>query len=68
MAARSTSTSASKRVKRSVRHQFQLSFSAEELRDSFLTRLEGVKKQLFPGRSVDNAHFMIALLDEWNHL
>ena len=62
MATGGASSSTPKRAKRSVRHQLQLSFPSEELRDSFLTRLEHAKKLLFPRKSVDNAQFMNALL------
>ena len=62
MATGGMSSSTPKRAKRSVRHQLQLSFPSEELRDSFLTRLEHTKKLLFPRKSVDNAQFMNALL------
>ena len=48
-------SSAPKRAKRSVHHQLQLSFPSEELRDSFLTRLEHAKKLFFSRKSVDNA-------------
>ena len=47
-------SSAPKRAKRSVRHQLQLSFPSEELRDSCRTRLEHAKKLLFSRKSVDN--------------
>ena len=57
-----------KRAKRSVRHQLQLSFPSEELRDSFLTRLEQAKKLWFPRKSVDNAQFMNALLAKLDRL
>ena len=53
---------APKRAKRSVRHQLQLSFPSEELRDGFLARMESAKQCLFPGKSVDNAQLMNSLL------
>ena len=55
-------------AKRSVHHQLQLSFPSEELRDSFLTRLEHAKKLFFPIKSVDNAQFMNALLAKLDRL
>ena len=68
MATGGASSSTPKRAKRSVRHQLQLSFPSEELRDSFLTRLEHAKKLLFPRKSVDNAQFMNALLTKLDRL
>ena len=40
----------------------------EELRDSFLTRLEHAKKLFFSRKSVDNAQFMNALLAKLDRL
>ena len=68
MATGHTSSSTPKRAKRSMRHQLQLSFPFEELRDSFLTRWEHTKKLLFPRKSVDNAQFMNALLAKLDRL
>ena len=68
MATGGASSSTPKRAKRSVRHQLQLSFPSEELRDSFLTRLEHAKKLLFPRKLVDNAQFMNALLTKLDRL
>ena len=68
MATRDASSSTPKRAKRSVRHQLQLSFPSEELRDSFLTRLEHAKKLLSPRKLVDNAQFMNALLTKLDRL
>ena len=45
-----------------------MSFPSEELRDSFLTRLDHAKKLLFPRKSVDNAQFMNALLTKLDRL
>ena len=56
------------RAKGSVHHQLQLSFPSEELRDSFLTRLEHAKKLFFSRKSVDNAQFMNALLAKLDRL
>ena len=61
-------SSAPKRAKGSVHHQLQLSFPSEELRDSFLTRLEHAKKLFFSRKSVDNAQFMNALLAKLDRL
>ena len=61
-------SSAPKRAKGSVAHQLQLSFPSEELRDSFLTRLEHAKKLFFSRKSVDNAQFMNALLAKLDRL
>ena len=47
-------SSAPKRAKRSVRHQLQLSFPSDELRDSCRTRMEHAKKLLFSRKSVNN--------------
>ena len=66
MATRGASSSTPKQAKMSVCHQLQLSFPSEELRDSFLTRLEHAKK-LFPRKS-DNAQFMNALLTKLDRL
>ena len=55
-------------AKGSVHHQLQLSFPSEELRDSFLTRLEHAKKLFFSRKSVDNAQFMNALLAKLDRL
>ena len=41
----------------------QLSFQSESSRDSFLARVDSVKKCLFPGRTVDNVQFLTTLLD-----
>ena len=51
-----------------MRHQLQLSFSSEDLRYSFLTRLEHAKKLFFSRKSVDNAQFMNALLAKLDRL
>ena len=51
-----------------MRHQLQLSFPSEELRDSFLARMESAKQRLFPGKSVDNAQFMNSLLAKLDRL
>ena len=68
MATGRASSSTPKRAKRSVHHQLQLNFPSEELRDSFLIRLEHAKKLLFPRKSVDNAQFMNALLTKLDRL
>ena len=47
---------------------YNLSFPSEELRDSFLTRLEHAKKLFFYRKSVDNAQFMNALLAKLDRL
>ena len=44
--------STSKRARASTRHQMQLSFQSESSRDSFIARVDSVKKRLFPRRSV----------------
>ena len=68
MATGRTPSSTPKRAKRCVRHQLQLSFPSEELRDSFLTWLEHAKKLLFPRKSVANAQFMNTLLAKLDRL
>ena len=68
MATWRTSSSSTKRAKRSVRHQLQLSFPSKELRDSFLTRLDHAKKLFFPRKLVDNAQFMNALIAKLDSL
>ena len=52
-----------KRARASMRHQMQLSFQSESSRDSFLARVDSVKKRLFLGRTVDNVQFLTTLLD-----
>ena len=47
----------------SMRHQMQLSFQSKSLRDSFLARVDSLKKGLFPGRAFDNVQFLTTLLD-----
>ena len=49
-----------KLAKRSVRHQLELSFPSEELRDAFLACMESAKQRLFPGKSVDNAQLFFS--------
>ena len=61
--ARRSADSTPKRSRTSIRDQLQLSFQSATAKESFLSRIEHMKRRLFPKKAVDNVQFLTAMPD-----